>query len=606
MITTGKRTQRDTYAPISDYGVIGNLHTVALVNRHGGIDYLPLQRIDSPTVFAAILDRHIGGFYEITCAQHDANTHQMYLPETNILLTRFMEESGVAELTDYMPICDDQEHMTLVRAVRQERGELEMAINMVPRYDYARTQATVTRVDHGYYISGSNEQPDLYLLTDAELYIDPDNNSLHGHLRLQGGDERYFVLTTDPDLRWGSDEVEEHFNCTLDYWKEWSAQCTYTGKWRNHVLRSVLALKLLQSRKYGSVVAAGTFGLPEGIGGERNWDYRYLWIRDAAFTMYAFLRLGFMDEAHQFMEWMKDRCLETGLQLIYRVDGGEDLEEIELNHLEGYEKSSPVRIGNGASGQTQLDIYGELVDTIYLYVKYAGSITYDFWERLQEQIEYVIKHHDDPDHGIWEVRGGKQHFLSSKVICWVALDRALRIADICSFPHPRERWYKTRDRIHHEIYRDYYNEAEQAFTQYKGSSRVDAAALLMPLLRFCSSSEPKWVSTFERIEHDLVTAPLVYRYCEEEGGHNIDGLDGNEGTFSICSFWYVECLARRGKLREAELNFEKMMGYANHLGLYAEQIGLDGRQLGNFPQAFTHLALISAAYQIEKKEGNMA
>ncbi len=364
------------------------------------------------------------------------------------------------------------------------------------------------------------------------------------------------------------------------------------------MIRSALALKLLTSIHYGSTVAAATFGLPEALGGERNWDYRYTWVRDAAFTMYAFLRLGYTEEAEQFMAWIRERCVDS-LQLMYGVDGRTDLEETTLDHLEGYAQSQPVRIGNAAYDQRQMDIYGELIDTIYLYNQSGGSITIDFWKDIVKLVEYVIEHWRDKDHGIWEVRSGEQRFLHSAVCSWVAIDRALKIAEARSLPAPLERWRKRRDELYHEIYEDFWNEEVGAYTQYLGSDTVDASALLMPLLRFVSSKEPRWLATFAKIEEKLLADVLVFRYKLEHGAE--DGLEGEESSFTICSFWYVECLARIGRVDEATVAMQKLLGYANHVGLFSEEIGIHGEQLGNFPQAFSHLSLISAAVQIEKK-----
>jgi GH15 family glucan-1,4-alpha-glucosidase len=368
------------------------------------------------------------------------------------------------------------------------------------------------------------------------------------------------------------------------------------------VLRSAITLKMLTSLQYGSTVAAATFGLPATIGAGRNWDYRYTWIRDAAFTMYAFLRLGFVDESKEFIRWLMNRCQQmkdaSELQLMYAVDGSSQLQEQVLDHLEGYRGSAPVRIGNAAAQQFQLDIYGELIDTIYLYNKDGGPITYAFWQNVRLFVDYVAANWQRPDHGIWEVRNEQRNFIYSKIMAWVALDRGILIAQSRSFPAPLDEWRRTRDAIYQEVYENYWNSEKEAFVQYKGAEVLDAAVLLMPLVHMFSPAEPRWLSTLKAIEENLVTDSLVYRYKLADGA--TDGLDGDEGTFSICSFWYIECLARGGQVEKARLYFEKMLGYANHLGLFSEQIGPLGEQLGNFPQAFTHLALISAAFQLNR------
>jgi GH15 family glucan-1,4-alpha-glucosidase len=368
------------------------------------------------------------------------------------------------------------------------------------------------------------------------------------------------------------------------------------------VNRSALVLKLLTSYRFGSIVAAPTFSLPESVGFKRNWDYRYTWIRDASFTVYSLLRLGYSKEAGAFMNWVEKLCRDIKgqqqLGIMYSIDGDRQLEEIILDHFEGYKGSSPVRIGNNAYSQLQLDIYGELLDSVYLCNKYGEPIAYDFWKDLEKQIDWLSENWDQPDEGIWEVRGGKQKFLYSRLMCWVALDRAIKIADTRSFPLNKN-WKIERDKIYNSIYSEFWNEDHKAFMQYPGATTVDASSLLMPLVRFISPKDPRWLSTLDRIEKELVSDSLVYRYKPDLAAP--DGFISHEGTFSMCTFWYVECLSRSGQLEKARFYFEKMLGYANHLGLYSEQLGFEGEHLGNFPQAFTHLGLISAAYNLDKQ-----
>jgi GH15 family glucan-1,4-alpha-glucosidase len=359
---------------------------------------------------------------------------------------------------------------------------------------------------------------------------------------------------------------------------------------------------LLTSYKYGSIVAAPTFSIPESIGGQRNWDYRFTWIRDASFTVYALIRLGYTKEAGAFMKWVEKVCEEmkgdNTLGIMYTIHGNKQLEEKELDNFEGYMKSGPVRIGNNAYSQLQLDIYGELMDSVYLYNKYGEPISYDFWKDLEKLISWLSENWDQPDEGIWEVRGGKHKFLYSRLLCWVALDRAIKIANLRSFPL-NAYWKTERDKIFNSIFTDFWNEEKQAFMQYPGSPTVDASALLMPLIRFISPKDPRWLSTLKRIEDELVSDSLVYRYRPDLAAP--DGFISHEGTFSMCTFWFVECLSRAGQLEKARFYFEKMLGYANHLGLYSEQLGFQGEHLGNFPQAFTHMGLISAAYNLNKQ-----
>ena len=367
--------------------------------------------------------------------------------------------------------------------------------------------------------------------------------------------------------------------------------------------RSALLLKLLVSHSHGSLIAAPTFGLPEQVGGERNWDYRYTWIRDASFTLYALIRLGLTDEAGSFMNWVTERCMDLNpdgsMQIMYGHDGRRELTERTLPHLEGYRGSSPVRVGNAAAAQLQLDIYGELMDSVYLSNKYGQPISAQLWDNLLRLVDYVCTNWRRSDEGVWEVRGGQQEFLYSRLMCWVAIDRGIRLGDRRSFPYPRERWHTERDAIYRDIFTEFWDPTRQAFVQHKKAATLDASTLLMPMVKFISPVDPQWLATLHAIESELVDDSLVFRY--RQGAGAADGLAGEEGTFTMCSFWYCEVLARSGDVQKARFLFEKMLGYANHLGLYAEELGPHGEHLGNFPQAFTHLALISAAYTIDRK-----
>ncbi|MFA0963111.1 glycoside hydrolase family 15 protein [Roseivirga sp. BDSF3-8] len=587
------------YPPIQDHGLIGNLHTIALVSIRGTINFMPFTRIDSPTIFTSLLDADKGGSFSIDCL-HDNVTHkQMYLPDTAILMTRFLAADGVAELIDFMPVKKTEERCSLIRRLRIVRGQLTFRISCSPSFGYARHGCEIEKeTSAGAYLfkDPTGEQNNIRLFCDLDMEVAKKGTETTITLKEQ---ETVDLIMEVADHQQDHLDPESKMQSTISYWKEWSSKSNYQGRWKEEVNRSAMTLKLLTNYQFGSVVAAGTFGLPESPGGTRNWDYRFTWLRDAAFTMYAFLRLGYMNEAEGFMNWIRKRLEDTELQIMYGIDGTKELEEVELDHLEGYRGAKPVRIGNGAYQQTQMDIYGEFIDTIYLYNKHGGSISYQFWKKVEKQVNFLCENWKKKDHGIWEVRSQKQEFLHSRVMCWVALDRALRIAEDRSFPSETSRWKKVRDEIYRDIYENFWDEEKGAYVQYKGAKVLDASALLLPLVRYMSSSEPRWVSTFEQIKKELVTEPLVYRYKVE--GEETDGLEGDEGTFSICSFWYVECLARMGNLDESILSFEKMLGYANHLGLFSEQLGLDGSQLGNFPQAFTHLSLISAAYQIDKQ-----
>jgi len=596
------------YPPIGDHGIVGDLYTVALVGMDGSIDFLCLPDFDSPSVFAALIDAERGGLFQIAPLLTGAARKQLYLPDTNVLLTRFLDPDGVAELSDFMPVEEAGQAHNLVRRAKTVRGEVRFQMRCEPRFDYARAvHTTERRGDTEVLFAGRSGHDHLVLRLRSSVPMRVENGAALADFTLTADTSAWFVLEVvedgDVSPTQQPDYPSDAFKQTVNYWRRWIARSTYEGRWREMVNRSALTLKLLTSRQYGSIVASPTFGLPETIGGARNWDYRYTWIRDSSFTLYGLMRLGYTQEAERFMRWMMARSYELepdgSLHIMYRIDGGHKLSEEVLPHFEGYMGSGPVRIGNAAVDHLQLDIYGELMDSIYLYDKYGSPIGYDTWTNVVRLIEWVCTNWRRPDEGIWEVRGGQQEFLFSRVMCWVAIDRAIRLATKRSFPAQLARWYATRDAIYQDIFTRFWNRARGAFMQYAGATTLDASALLMPLVRFVSPTDPRWISTLRAIENDLVSDSLVYRYRLENGFS--DGLSGEEGTFSMCSFWYVECLSRMGDLHQARFFFEKMLGYANHLGLYGEELGPQAQHLGNFPQAFTHLALVSAAFDLDRR-----
>jgi len=589
---------------IENYGVIGNMRSIALVHESGSIDFLCYPVFDSPTVFAALLDEERGGCFRIQPELNKRRVRQLYLPDTNILLTRFLSEEGVAELTDYMPIGVAAEQPNeIVRTVSVIRGEVRFRLECKPRFNYAMVGHSVQVQDRcAVFMPQDGGCPPMALYSTATL--EQQSGDVTSQFVLRAGDRASFVFGgLRPQVQQKEmEKTDERFQETAHFWKSWIAKSKYKGRWREMVNRSALMLKLLISREHGSLIAAPTFSLPEQIGGERNWDYRYTWLRDAAFTLYALIRLGFVDEVEAFIAWLKGRLSDDAqrgpLQVMYGIDGRQKLDEQTLDHLQGYKHSRPVRIGNAAYKQLQLDIYGEMLDSAYLANKYGDAISYGGWQDVQRILSWLEENWQRPDEGIWEVRGGPREFLHSRLMCWVAFDRALRLADKRSLSAPVEKWHATRDAIRADIYTNFWDEELQSFVQSKGTKDLDASALLMPLMRFISPVDPMWRSTLRAIEDRLVEDTLVYRY-EAERTH-VDGLPGREGSFTACSFWYIECLARAGELVKAQLLFEKMLGYANHLGLYSEELGADGRHLGNFPQAFTHLALISAATYLDR------
>jgi GH15 family glucan-1,4-alpha-glucosidase len=596
------------YPPIEDHGIIGDLHTVALVAKDGSIDFLCLPSFDSPSVFAALVDADRGGRFQISPQLDDAVQKQLYLPDTNVLLTRFLADGGVAELSDFMPVEDAGVAHNLVRRAKTVRGEVRFVMRCDPRFHYARATHTVERRgDTEVLFVGRAGAQELVLRLRSSVPMRVVDAAVMAEFTLGADESAWFVLEVvtadEPSPSAQADYVASAFKETVNFWRRWIGRSTYKNRWREFVNRSALVLKLLTSKEHGSIVAAPTFGLPEHIGGSRNWDYRYTWIRDSSFTLYGLMRLGYTDEAAAFMRWMMARCDELepdgSLQIMYGIDGRKAIGEETLSHLEGYMGSRPVRIGNAAYTHLQLDIYGELMDSLYLYDKYGSPIGHDAWMNVVRLVDWVCKHWGEKDESIWEVRSGRQEFLFSRVMCWVAIDRAIRLATKRSFPAPFSRWYEIRDTIYLDIFDRFWDQTRGGFVQHPGATTFDAAALLMPLVRFVSPTDPRWLSTLAGIERELVSDSLVYRY--RLGESFSDGLTGQEGTFSMCSFWYVECLSRMGDLQKARFFFEKMLGYANHLGLYGEELGPRAQHLGNYPQAFTHLALISAAYDLDRR-----
>ncbi|ORX47962.1 Six-hairpin glycosidase [Hesseltinella vesiculosa] len=686
------------YLPIENYGIIGNLRTVSLCGTDGSIDFFCYPKFDSPSIFARMLDKDKGGHFSIYPTKHISNKQQ-YLPNSNILSTRFMSDDGVCELVDYMHIPEKDQRLSskpllpwIIRTVRVIRGTVEFNMQCYPSFNYGLSKHTAVVIKkaeehenddlsasadnsmHRYYDEDdvSFEASPQRVLFSVEKSGIPDHDQLNMDLRyltkcgefecplinlrldkdatelgllgpgvvstftMQEGQEVTFIfrevppdanpdathrekvglLAFDPPLT--PSLVDALFRQTAKYWHNWVSKSTYKGRWREHVMRSALTLKLLTYEPSGAVVAAATFSVPEAIGGQRNWDYRYVWIRDSSFTIYAFLRLGFTEEASKYMSFIEDRCKDLNedgsLNIMYSIDGVKKLEEIELDHWEGYRSSRPVRIGNGAYDHLQLDIYGELMDGIYLYNKCGEPVSYDMWCSVRKLVDYVIHNWMVPDMSIWEVRSKKQRFTYSMVMSWVAVDRALRLSEKRMFPCPdRELWLKTRDEIYETIQTHCYNKELEIYTQsMEAPDALDAATLIMPLVFFVSPIDPRMTNTIRRIllppeKGGLVVNDLVFRYNFLTTD---DGVGGEEGAFSMCTFWLVEALARAGKydkklLLRANVMFERMLDYANHLGLFSEEVARSGELLGNFPQAFTHIAFISSAFNLNRAlDGN--
>jgi GH15 family glucan-1,4-alpha-glucosidase len=610
-----------TYPAIEDHGLIGDLQTAALIATDGTIDWFCAPRFDSPSIFAGLLDQQAGGYFRVAPEGAEYLSKQLYLPGTPILITRFMSPDGVGEVVDFMPVTG--EHATdrhrIVRMVRVVRGRMRFRLDCEPRFNYGRDVAEVdVGPDGATFRSPTTTMNVNASRRDRRLVEEGDlvrtEQGVRAFATLDAGDIGGLVLETAPDgpaQVIAPDEIVHMFEQTRDFWRQWIGRSRYRGRWREMVERSAMTLKLMTYAPTGALVAAPTAALPEQIGGERNWDYRFTWVRDASFSVYALLGLGFTDEARAFLQWLNARVKEASersvpLQIMYRIDGSPDIDEQVLDHLEGYRGSSPVRIGNGAAGQLQLDIYGEALASIHLADTHGLRMGHDAWLNTVKLIEWLGEHWDDPDDGIWETRGGRQDFVYGRLMSWVAFDRAIRLAGGRGLPADLARWTSIRDTIYRQIMERGFDPKRGAFVQHYATDVLDASLLYMPLVDFIAPSDPRWQSTLRAMDDELVSDSLVYRY---DPAASPDGLRGSEGTFTICSFWYVDALARSGRLDDARLTFEKMLTYSNHLGLYSEEIAPTGEQIGNFPQAFSHLALISAAmnldYQLDHGSGSV-
>ncbi|HTT90243.1 MAG TPA: glycoside hydrolase family 15 protein [Acidimicrobiales bacterium] len=590
------------YPPIADHGLIGDLQTAALVATDGTVDFYCYPRFDSPTVFGSLLDDKRGGRFALA-PRGPHVTKQMYLPNTAVLVTRFLSPEGVAEVVDFLPIENPTlvtDRHRLVRMVRGIRGHVELEASVEPRPDYARGSAKA--VISGTLAVFEGAVPDLHLLSSWPL--EANGGDVRARFAVSAGDVGALVLESGPltaqrEVR--AEDLDRELQETTRYWQDWLAHGTYRGRWREAIERSAITLKLMTYAPTGGMVAAPTTGLPEQAGGERNWDYRYTWIRDASFSVFALLHLGFLDEAAGLSLWVRDRIEERAgrdgppLAIMYRVDGSSDLKEESLDHLDGYMGSKPVRIGNGAADQLQLDIYGEAMDSIRALDQHVPIVGDRGWRDLVRMLDWLCDNWEQPDEGVWETRGGRRPFTYARLMSWVAFDRSIRLAVDRARPANLAKWEAARDDVYRAIMDKDWNPDLNAFVQYEGGDVLDASNLLMPVVGFVAPTDARWTSTLSAMDRTLVSDSLVYRYDPKASP---DGLRGSEGTFSLCTFFYVHALTRTGRLDEAHLTFEKMLTYANHVGLFSEEIGLSGEQLGNFPQAFTHLALINSAVDL--------
>ncbi len=611
------------YRPISDYGVIGNLQTAALISRDGALDWLCLPYFDSPSFFAALLDADKGGSFWIS-PSIPSRTEQSYEPSTNVLVTRFITTSGGAELVDFMPPCTEpgartgRYHPELYRGIRGLWGEVPFRAMCDPRPDYGRVSPDIALTEGGAIIRGG----EVSITLASEVPLRKGEPGVVAEFSVAHGAERWLVLRycDHPEcgadlLAPGQDRAEEEYRFTLDFWRRWVDQCRYRGRWREAVIRSALVIKLLTFSPTGALVAAPTTSLPERIGGSLNWDYRYCWLRDSVLALNALLRLGYTEEARAFFHWLEARCLQCpdGLRVLYGIDGRRELPEETLSYLEGYRGSRPVRIGNAASTQFQLDVYGEVLHAFSLLTQQGEKLHGKIWAALRHLVDTLCERWQDPDSGIWEVRGPGRHYVHSRLMAWIALDRAVGLLDplgqgigfftslkegIRAILHRErpviERWTEIKEAIARDILVKGWNPRRGAFTQSYGSDLLDANLLLLVTSSFLPPEDDRVRSTVELLRKELAVNGLVYRY------RSTDATD--EGAFVPCSFWLVNALAALGETKEATELFEALLSQANHVGLYAEEIDpLTGEFLGNFPQAFSHLALIESALALDEK-----
>ncbi|NJM06637.1 glycoside hydrolase family 15 protein [Candidatus Gracilibacteria bacterium] len=580
-----------SYTPINDHGLIGDLHTAGLVNKDGALVWLPWPRFDSPSLFTAILDHRQGGVWRIAPVA-TRTTAQCYQGETAVLVTTFETDSGRAELHDWMSPWEGptSEH-DLCRVLRCVAGTIEADCVFAPRPDYAQSAAALQLMSDGITFSAHGET--FTLACSHPLRVEGNNATLR--VILQAGEELRLILRSGAPAR--LDDFDRERELTMAFWQAWVAKGCYDGPWAIEVRRSAITLKLLTYAPSGAILAAPTTSLPEWIGGARNWDYRFTWLRDASLTLNALYRVGYRDEARAFFAGSASRAAVTARRskLMYGIDGRAELTEETLAHLEGYMGSRPVRIGNGAYDQRQLDVYGGVLDAAWRYEREGELLEAWQWEILRHEIDYVCAHWHEPDHGIWEVRGAKAHFTFSKLMCWVALDRGILLADAHGWAYDRDRWHAARDTIRADLLAHGWSETAKAFTQRYGSDELDASMLVLPIVGFLPADDPRVASTVERIDAALGAGPLIYRYRSD------DGLQGEEGAFLLCSFWMVDALILLGRLDEAEQRFEALLGYASAHGLLSEEADpATGTALGNYPQAFSHIGLINSAVRLAR------
>jgi GH15 family glucan-1,4-alpha-glucosidase len=596
----------DGYAPIREYALVGDGRTGALIARDGSIDWLCLPNVDSPSVFARILDAKRGGSFRLEPAI-PFEAERRYQPNSNVLETTFTTGEGCVRVTDAMTLTDIKRispMRELVRKVEALSGTVPLRWSLEPRFGYGRADTRIER-RHGRWFAHAGADALVLGLCDSGEGEARDG-VISGRIELAQGSSAVLSLSAshaEPVVIPGREDSERRLERTVNFWPRWADRSKYDGSWREAVVRSTLALKLLTFAPSGAIVAAPTTSLPEWIGGERNWDYRFTWLRDASWTLDAMLRLGFRDEAHAFFWWLMhaSRLTQPRLQILYRIDGSDHTGERELRELDGYRGSAPVRIGNGASKQIQLDLYGAVLEAIWLYGREVGHLDGDTGKEVARIADYVASHWRDPDNGIWEVRDERTHYTQSKALCWVALDRACALADEGMIPNRNKRWRTEADELQRFVDTEGWDEEWRSYVRAPDLRELDASLLTLALLGYHEPRGERIQSTIAAIERELREGPYVYRYRGE------DGLAGDEGAFLTCSFWLVDAHARTGRLDDANALMDELVGLANDVGLYSEEIDpRTGEFLGNFPQGLTHLALVNAAVSIADAEAAKA
>ncbi|HET6466766.1 MAG TPA: glycoside hydrolase family 15 protein [Geminicoccaceae bacterium] len=593
--------------PIENYGFIGNMVSGALVGRDGSIDWLCLPRFDSDACFAALLGTPEHGRWLIAPDEEVRRTTRRYRPGTAILETTFETAGGAVTLIDFMPLTDDEDYVDVVRIVRGDRGRVPMRTELIVRFGYGRHVPWVRREEFGLRAIAGPDAVELHTHIDLR----GENFTTLGEFAVGEGESVSFTLAYHPSHRPLSRarDCQQSLTETAAYWCEWSGGCRFEespgwgGEWREAVARSLITLKLLEYAPTGGIIAAPTTSLPERLGGVRNWDYRYCWIRDATLTLYALLTSGYREEARAWREWLlrAEAGSPADLQIMYGIAGERRLMEFELPWLPGYENSRPVRVGNAAYCQRQIDVYGELMDAMHVARKFQLEVSDEAWRMQRVLMENLERIWREPDEGIWEMRGPRRHFTHSKLMAWVAFDRAVKAVEMFGRVGPVERWRRLRDVIHADICRNGYSEEKNAFVQYYGGRTLDASLLLMAEMGFLPPEDPRFRGTVEAIERELMFDGLVLRYRSED---DVDGLPGGEGAFLACSFWLADAYEMMGRHGDAERLFEHLLSLRNDLGLLAEEYDPRAkRQLGNFPQGFSHIGLVNTANNLISSRG---